>query len=246
MAKRKIYVGTSGYIYQHWGNNVFYPCTLPENKWLEHYCNYLDSVELNVSFYRLPSEAAFKSWHRRTPKNFRFAVKGSRFITHVKKLKDPKESIKLFYSRAKNLKEKLSVILWQLPPQFKLNPERLLSFVKELKKNIPCRHVFEFRNESWFSTKTYEILDKFGTPICITDWPRLSVKAPKIGNFIYIRKHGAGGQLYGGCYSEEQLKNDASLITSTKKDCYIYFNNDSEGFAIKNAIQLKQYLSSTY
>jgi uncharacterized protein YecE (DUF72 family) len=235
-------IGTSGYFYQHWGNNVFYPSSLPQNKWLEHYCKYLNSVELNVSFYRLPSVAAFNSWYIRTPGNFRFAVKGSRFITHVKKLKNPKESVKLFFSRIKDLKEKLSVVLWQFPPQFKFNPERLIAFVKELRKNAPCRHAFEFRNESWFSEETYEILDKVNMTVCITDWPNLSLETPAIGDFTYIRRHGTEGKLYGGCYSEDQLKSDALLMKIKQKDCYIYFNNDAEGFAVKNAMQLKQIL----
>jgi uncharacterized protein YecE (DUF72 family) len=244
MSKTKIHIGTSGYIYNHWGGGVFYPHNLPQNKWLEYYCNHLDSVELNVSFYRLPSSAVFCGWHKRTPKNFRFAAKGSRYITHVKRLKDPKENLELFFNRAKELKEKLSVVLWQLAPQFGANIERLINFLKILKKTAPCRQAFEFRNESWFCDEVYEILDKFDVPLCIADWPNYSADAPDIGSFTYIRRHGTGGQLYGGCYNREQLSSDAKLIEKKKKDCYIYFNNDAEGFAVKNAIELKKIINT--
>lgn len=234
------YIGTSGYIYEHWGSGTFYPPDLSQNKWLEYYCEYLDSVELNVTFYRLPSIAAFKGWYRRTPKNFRFAVKGSRFITHVKRLKEPSQSLRLFFSRAEALREKLSVVLWQLAPQFKLNLERLEEFVKALKKHSPCRQVFEFRHPGWFCKDVYSILKKADIAVCIADYPECSKDAPDIASFLYIRRHGAGGQLYGGCYSEEQLQQDAKFIRSKRKDCYIYFNNDANGWAVKNAIRLKE------
>lgn len=237
MAKTKIYLGTSGYIYQHW-RGTFYPENLPQNKWLEYYCEYLKSVELNVSFYRLPSASAFKGWYNRTPKIFRFAVKGSRYITHIKRLKDPAKSLNLFFSRTKDLKEKLSVVLWQLPPQFKLNLERLNKFVKQLKKTAPCRQAFEFRHPSWFCDEAYNVLKKADMSICMADYPECSKNAPDIASFLYIRRHGAGGQLYGGYYSKEQLQNDADFIKSKKKDCYIFFNNDAYGNAVKNAIEL--------
>lgn len=237
-----VYIGTSGYIYKHWGGGIFYPEDLSQNKWLEFYCRYLDSVELNVSFYRLPTLAAFKGWHRRTPKKFRFAVKGSRYITHIKRLKDPVKATRLFFSRAQGLKEKLSIVLWQLAPQFKANPERLEKFVKALNKTAPCRQAFEFRHPSWFCNDIYKILKKSDMPICIADYPECSKDAPDIASFIYIRRHGTAGQLYGGCYSEGQLKQDAGFIKTKKKDCYIYFNNDANGWAVKNAVRLKELL----
>lgn len=239
---RTIHIGTSGYIYKHWGGGVFYPPDLKQNKWLEFYCQHMGSVELNVSFYRLPSLAAFKGWYKRTPRSFRFAVKGSRFITHIKRLKDPKPSLKLFFSRTKPLKEKLSIVLWQLAPQSKLNLERLEKFVDELVKLRPCRQVFEFRHPSWFCKDVYKILKKADMAICRADWPECSKEAPDIASFLYIRRHGTSGQLYGGCYSEKQLKQDAGLIKQKKKPSYIYFNNDAHGWAIKNATRLKQIL----
>lgn len=236
----KIHIGTSGYIYKHWGKGVFYPKDLSQNKWLEFYYQYLTSVELNVSFYRLPSLKAFESWHKRTPDKFSFAVKGSRYITHIKRLKDPKKSLKLFFSRAKPLKKKLSVVLWQLAPQFKLNLERLEEFIKVLVKLPSCRQVFEFRHKTWFCSDVYKLLEKNNIAICKTDWPEYSKNAPDTANFLYIRRHGTSGQLYGGCYSKKQLQKDASYIKQKKKDAYIYFNNDANGWAVKNAIRLKE------
>lgn len=240
--QKRTYIGTSGYIYNHWGNGVFYPAFLKKDKWLEFYCKYLYSVELNVSFYRLPSIAAFKGWYKRTPKAFRFAVKGSRFITHVKRLKDPKEPLSLFFGRAKELKEKLSVVLWQLAPQFKLNLERLEEFTAELKKHPSCRHTFEFRHESWFCDDVYKLLKKANMAVCKADWPEYSKDAPVTADFLYVRRHGTAGQLYGGCYSDEQLKEDILFIKRGKKDAYIYFNNDAHGWAVKNAIRIKELL----
>ncbi len=127
--KGKICIGTSGYTYYHW-RGVFYPKNLPSYKWLEYYTKFFKTVELNVTFYRLPQESAFKSWYRRTPKDFIFVLKGSRFITHVKKLQRIKNSTKLFFDRANLLKEKLGVILWQLPPSWKKNIKRLESFLE--------------------------------------------------------------------------------------------------------------------
>lgn len=236
-----VYIGTSGYIYEHWGCGIFYPEDLPQNKRLEYYCRHLDSVELNVSFYRLPAVNAFKGWYKRTPRIFRFALKGSRYITHVKRLRAPTENLDIFFSRAKELKEKLSVVLWQLAPQTKINLERLEHFVTVLKKKAPCRQVFEFRHPSWFCSSVYDILKNADMAICIADYPECSKNAPDIASFLYLRRHGTGGQLYGGCYSEEQLQHDAKFIKLKKKDCYIYFNNDANGYAVKNAIRLKEF-----
>ena len=236
----KTHIGTSGYIYKHWGGGIFYPKDLPQNKWLEFYCQHMDSVELNVSFYRLPTLSAFKGWYKRTPNRFSFTVKGSRYITHIKRLKDPKPSLKLFFSRTKPLKEKLSIVLWQLAPQFKLNLERLEEFVKALVKLQPCRQVFEFRHQTWFCKEVYKILNKANIAICLADWPEYSTDAPDTANFIYIRRHGTSGQLYSGCYSKKQLQQDVNFLKNKKKPGYIYFNNDSHGWAIKNAIELKK------
>lgn len=236
----KVYIGTSGYLYDHWAG-VFYPEDLAQNKWLLHYIKYFDTVELNVSFYRLPTKAAFESWYKKTPKGFVFAVKGSRFITHIKRLKACSKPLTLFFSRAKALKKKLGVVLWQLPPRYKVNTKRLSDFLKLLKK-YKVRNAFEFRDQSWLCEDVYKILKKHNAAFCFADYPEFAKSPPVTADFIYIRRHGAGGMLYGGNYSAAQLRKDADNIKKwlkQKKDVFIYFNNDAYGYAVKNAEQLK-------
>ena len=205
----------------------------------------MNSVELNVSFYRLPSENAFKSWYQRTPKNFSFAVKGSRFITHVKKLNEVEEPLRLFLNRVKFLKEKLSIVLWQLPPMFKVHVDRLSNFVLRLRRLSTVSHAFEFRNDSWFCDDVYHVLKDANMAICITDWPEFSQTIPVVADFVYLRHHRAGQHLYGGCYSDAALRTDAKKIKSWLKDgksVFIYFNNDEAGYAVKNAITLSKFV----
>ncbi len=241
-----IYIGTSGYVYNHWGGGVFYPKGLPQKNWLEFYTEHFRTVELNVTFYRLLAPSAFQGWKRRTPSDFSFSVKGSRFITHIKRLKDADDSLKVLFDRANCLKEKLSVVLWQLPPKFKVNLDRLTEFVRCLKKYKHTRHSFEFREESWFCKEVHEILKDADMSLCLADWPRFEVKVPDIASFVYLRRHGAAGEIYGGCYSEAQLRQDAKKIKrwqSRGKDVYIYFNNDAQGWAVKNALALSSMLN---
>lgn len=245
MSRAKVYIGTSGYSYEHWADDVFYPKGLPKDKWLEFYVKYFKSTELNVTFYRLPLKVAFAGWDKRTPKDFAFAIKGSRFITHIKRLKDCQKPLELFFDRADPLKNKLSVVLWQLPPKFLAKPDRLINFIGQLKKFKHIRHAFEFRDKSWFSGEVYEILRKSNMAICIADYPKFAKELPLTADFAYIRRHGGGTSLYAGCYSNAALKKDAAKIKKLLKDgidVYIYFNNDAMGYAVKNAQTLQRFL----
>lgn len=231
MKKRKegkAFVGTSGFMYRHWAGGVFYPPKLPQKKWLEFYAEHFRTVELNVAFYRLPSEDAFRSWYKRTPDNFSFALKGSRFITHVKRLKDCGEPLRLYFRRARLLREKLSVVLWQLPPRFKKDASRLSDFVRALKNYRSVRHAFEFRDATWFDAEVYELLGALDMAVCMADWPCYGVKVPETAGFAYLRRHGPRGDgLYAGCYSEEELRRDAQRIRqwlSEGRDVYVYFH----------------------
>lgn len=240
--KSKVFIGTSGYNYKHWSNGVFYPEGLNQKEWLEHYAKFFKSVELNVTFYRLPQEKVFESWKKRTPPDFFFAIKGSRFITHIKRLKDIEEPLENFFDRASLLKKKLSVVLWQLPPSFKMDVVRLESLLQNLKKYKNIRNAFEFRHESWLCDDIFEMLDKKNCCICLADWPEFDTEIPVMGSFVYVRRHGTEGELYNGCYSDSQLKKDASSIRewmNQGKDVYIYFNNDARGWAIMNALTLQ-------
>lgn len=242
----KAFVGTSGFMYEHWGDGVFYPAGLSKSAWLEFYTEHFDTVELNVAFYRLPSEDAFRSWFRRTPDDFTFALKGSRFITHIKRLEDCRGPLKLYFKRARLLRDKLSVVLWQLPPRFKKDAPRLAGFVRALKGYRSTRHAFEFRDATWFDEEVYEILHGAGAALCMADWPRYDVKVPETADFVYLRRHGPeGGRLYTGCYPRSDLQRDAQAIKrwlAGGTDVYIYFNNDELGWAVKNALDVKRFI----
>jgi len=231
-------IGCSGFNYTGWREN-FYPPALPQKKWFEYYCTVFNTVELNVTFYRLPLASTFKKWHDETPEDFVFSLKGSRFVTHIKRLIEPAEPLKLFFERAKNLKKKLKVVLWQFPPSFKINLPRLKKFLKLLKK-YPVRHTLEFRNESWITNDVADLCAENNASFCMADWPEFIDKLPVTSNFVYIRRHGKGGN-YATSYSKAELRRDAKRIKGylkNKKDVYIYFNNDAYGYAPKNALEL--------
>jgi len=240
---RHYYIGTSGWHYEHWRDR-FYPEKLSKDKWLEFYAGHFATVELNNSFYRLPSESAFATWHNSSPANFTFAVKVSRFITHIKRLKDTEEAVENFVTRAKILEEKLGPLLYQLPPNLHRNDELLESFLSALPREM--KHVFEFRHQSWLEEKVFEILHKYNIGLCVFDMPAVSCPLAATTDFAYIRFHGSSG-LYFSCYSDEELadwaKKLANLATNLKA-VYIYFNNDAEAFAVRNAMTLRNYLQN--
>ena len=237
------YVGTSGWHYDHWRHR-FYPDKLPKAKWLEFYATHFTTVELNNSFYRLPSEAAFATWRDSSPANFTFAVKVSRFITHIKRLKNTQEAVETFMSRAKILGEKLGPLLYQLPPNMHRNDEVLESFLSALPRRM--KHVFEFRHQSWLEEEVFEILHEYNIGLCVFDMPSLACPLVVTADFAYIRFHGSTG-LYSSCYSDEELADWAKKLANLSanlKATYIYFNNDAEAFAVGNAITLRGYLQN--
>ncbi len=237
------YIGTSGWHYDHWRHR-FYPEKLTKAEWLKFYARHFTTVEVNNSFYRLPSETAFANWRDSSPDNFTFAVKVSRFITHIKRLKNTGESVDNFISRAKILEEKLGPLLYQLPPNMHRNDEVLESFLATLPRGF--KHVFEFRHQSWLDENVLEILHKYNVGLCVFDMPSLSCPLVATADFAYIRFHGSTG-LYWSCYSDEELANWAEKLASLAgklKEVYIYFNNDAEAFAVRNAITLRSYLQT--
>jgi uncharacterized protein YecE (DUF72 family) len=258
MAKAKcdIRIGTSGWYYGHWAG-PFYPADLPRDKWLEYYAWYFDTVELNNTFYHLPREETFRNWCKQAPAGFLFAVKANRYITHIKRLKDPQEVLDRFFERVRLLKKKLGPILYQLPPSLHKDLNRLESFIELLpKKEIA---VFEFRHESWYCEDTYKLLGKFNVGFCIhavarPSWPCLhgleARATPRVvtGDIIYVRFHGTTGR-YSGCYSKSMLANWAKWLkdqTKNVRSIYVYFNNDACAYAIYNAKTLKQQLCGSY
>jgi uncharacterized protein YecE (DUF72 family) len=205
-------------------------------------------VELNVSFYRLPKKEVFEGWYKRTPNGFSFAVKGSRFITHIKRLKDCREPLSLLLDHASPLKEKLGVVLWQLPPRFRFQKERLEEFcilLITLPRSKRLRHAFEFRDESWFCHEAIRILEEFNFALCIAHGSGLPSMEVLTSDFTYLRLHG-GEVLYGSNYSEKELNQWAEKIKDWRKKVktiFVYFNNDAFGFAVKNGLTLKKIVS---
>ena len=239
----KIWVGTSGYVYDHWRGR-FYPEKLAKAKWLGFYSAHFSTVELNNSFYRLPSEEAFANWRDSSPADFTIAVKVSRFITHIKRLKNCEEAVEKFISRAKVLDYKLGPLLYQLPPNMHRNDGVLATFLAALPQGM--KHVFEFRHQSWLDDRVFEILKNYDIGFCIFDMPSLSCSVLATSDFAYVRFHGSTG-LYFSCYSDEELAEWAKKVTNlakTLKEIYIYFNNDAETFAIYNARTIRGYLSN--
>jgi uncharacterized protein YecE (DUF72 family) len=235
----EVRIGTSGFSYPHW-RGPFYPEGLAQRKWFDYYCERFDTVELNVTFYRLPREEAFAKWRSDSPEGFRFALKGSRFITHIKRLRDPREPLKKFMQGIRPLKEKCAVVLWQLPPNFKKDTERLRGFLKALKK-YRRRNVFEFRHDSWVDDEVTALLIEENACMCMADWPPFVDELPATADFVYIRRHGKGGG-YDTLYSRKELQKDAGRIKrylKEKRDVFIYFNNDAMGYAARNAMDLK-------
>jgi len=238
----KIFVGTSGYIYSHWENGVFYPISWPKSKKLEYYCQHFNTVELNNTFYRLPGEKTFESWYKRTPKNFIFALKVWRFITHIKKLRDSKDLWKIFLERALILKEKLGPILFQTSPFLKADFQVLENFCQMVKKTSlkNLRFAFEFRNESWYQKETYQILKKYNFAWTIIDSPSWPKVFEITSDFVYVRMHGSK-ILFGSKYTKKELKDLAQKIKEWKRqnlDVYCYFNNDAKGYAVEDAKEL--------
>jgi uncharacterized protein YecE (DUF72 family) len=237
------YVGTSGWHYEHWRSR-FYPQELAKAKWLEFYASHFTTVELNNSFYRLPSETAFATWRDSSPASFTFAIKVSRFITHIKRLKDSQKAVATFLTRAGVLGEKFGPLLYQLPPNMHRDDERLKSFLSILPKGM--KHVFEFRHQSWLEEGVFKILRSYNVGFCVFDMPGLSCPLVATADFAYIRFHGSTG-LYWSCYSDEELADWAkrlSRLAKELKSVFIYFNNDAEAFAVKNAITLRSYLET--
>ncbi|HEY2939416.1 MAG TPA: DUF72 domain-containing protein, partial [Gaiellaceae bacterium] len=201
---RRIRIGCSGWNYAHWRNGVFYPPRLPPRRWLEFYARHFDTVEINATFYRLPKEQAVANWVRESPPGFLFAVKMSRYVTHVKRLRDLPPSIELFYSRIRPLARspKLGPVLWQLPANFHRDNERLAAALAALP---PGRHCFEFRHESWFADEVYDLLRRHEVALVIGDTPERPFQTLELtADWTFVRFHHGTRGRYSN-YSEREL-----------------------------------------
>jgi len=213
----------------------------PKAKWLEFYAKHYETVELNASFYRLPKPQTFESWRKRTPDNFIWSIKASRYITHIKRIKDVDEPLERFFSSAEMLKEKLGPILFQLPPNLAFNERILSNFCHKLKANH--LYALEVRHPSWEKEKkVINILKDSNIALCISDAAgRYPYIEEDTASFLYIRLHGSK-TLYSSEYSEEELQSYAKKIRNWSKETYLYFDNDYGGYAIKNAKRMKEIL----
>ena len=235
-------IGTSGYHYKHW-IGPFYPARTSPPGMLHYYAGRFDTLELNNSFYRLPTAEAFASWRDATPENFLFSVKASRFITHNKKLKDPENALHNLLPRAEHLGPKLGPVLFQLPPKWKVNLARLEALLEILPRQH--RYAFEFREPSWITPDVMRTLRRFNAAFCIYELAGYHSPFEITGDFTYVRLHGPGEGKYQGNYSPATLRAWAGRIEQWAKRLtaiYVYFDNDQAGYAAKNALSLRDML----
>jgi Uncharacterized conserved protein len=233
-------IGTSGYHYKHWLGR-YYPPDLPPDEMLAFYQRDFDTVELNNTFYRLPEESAFDHWRESVPEGFVFAVKGSRFLTHMIKLREPERGLVHFIPRALRLCDRLGPFLWQLPPGWKVNVERLEGFLQLLPEGT--RHAFEFRNESWITDEVLRLLERYGAAFCIYELAGYRSPLELTAGWTYVRLHGPAKSKYQGSYDPSQLEAWALQIERWKRKLdavYVYFDNDDSAYAVENALALRR------
>jgi uncharacterized protein YecE (DUF72 family) len=235
-------VGTSGWVYDHW-RGIFYPEELRQANWLGYYAREFDTVEINNTFYRLPSAAAFERWRERVPPGFLYAIKASRFLTHQKKLKEPEEPLRRLIERVNHLGKAAGPLLYQLPPHWRVDLPRLESFLAILPQSY--FHVIEFRDQSWLTEDTFRLLERYRVAHCIHDMVPLQVPLRVTASPAYVRLH--GDPAHGGDYRLAALQRWARLIDDWQGhgvDVFVYFNNDAAGFALQNAHMLKGLLGA--
>jgi uncharacterized protein YecE (DUF72 family) len=231
-------IGCSGWIYQHW-RGLFYPEKLAVKRWFAFYAETFDTVEINNSFYRLPKPDTFEAWRKQAPPGFCYAVKANRFLTQAKKLKDCEEPLVRQMASFNALKPALGPVLYQLPPRFKVNLERLESFLKLLPEDVI--NVFEFREPSWYCDEVFALLARYGASFCAHDMPGSQSPRLAVGPVAYLRFHGGLSKYYGR-YSDEALLDWTDWIVEQARGgrpVWGYFNNDPEAQAIHDAQTLR-------
>jgi uncharacterized protein YecE (DUF72 family) len=240
----RICVGTSGWVYRSWREHLYRG--LPMRAWLAHASSVFDSLEINGSFYTQISRETYRRWRSETPRGFRFALKGHRFVTHYKRLRDVDRSIALLRDAASALGDKLAVVVWQLPASFPADPERLRGFVQSLDGWSTVRHAIELRHRSWFTDEVADILVRARVASCISDAPDFPLWRAVTTDLVYVRLHGHTRK-YASSYTRPHLRRwaaDANAWAREVRDVYVYFDNDAEGAAVRNALTLLEELGA--
>jgi uncharacterized protein YecE (DUF72 family) len=234
-------IGCSGWEYPHW-RGTFYPMDMPRPSWFLHYARVFDTVEVNNTFYRLPEAETFARWGERAPSRFLFAIKASRYLTHVKRLADAQDPLERLLGRAAPLGDHLGPVLYQLPPRWRCDIGRLRDFVSALPGGY--LHAIEFRDPSWYDKGVFDLLDREGTTVCLHDKPGTGVWDLRVGSFTYARFH--GGTRDGG-YTQRSIDDASETFARDlldRRPVYVYFNNDIGGHAIRDALSLREALAS--
>lgn len=235
-------IGTSGWQYDHW-KGAFYPENIKKKEWFDYYTDHFDTVEINRSFYSLLSREALEDWKERCEKDFLFAIKGSRYITHMKKLKDPKDPLEKLFDSIHVLDNQLGPVLFQLPPHWKCNPDRLREFLESLPEKQ--RYAFEFRDPSWFCDEVYSLLHEHNCAFCIYQIAGEDSPREITADFAYIRLHGPSENAYEGEYGGSGLSGWVGAMRAWESkvdDFFVYFDNDQYGYAPKDALKLRDIL----
>jgi uncharacterized protein YecE (DUF72 family) len=237
-----LYIGTSGWQYKHW-RRAFYPEKLPQRDWLPYYAERFRTVEVNNTFYNLPQRSVFEQWRERTPDDFIFALKMSRFLTHLKRLYDPAEPVKRFMDRAAGLGPKCGPLLLQLPPNFHADLELLDCALAAI--GGAARVAVEFRHESWFVTETRTVLERRNAALCLADSPIRKQPNWRTAEWGFVRFHEGKGRQAPG-YERAALSTWAHRVADLwgpRDDVYCYFNNDTRGYALKDAVAFAELAS---
>ncbi len=236
--RRQIHIGTSGWSYDHWEDR-FYPDDLARTEWLGYYARQFHSVEINSSFYHLPAVSTLQHWHDVTPADFIFATKASRYLTHMKKLKQPQQTLPPLLERLATLGTKLGPVLFQLPPHWRFDGERLAALLDELGGAYRC--AFEFRDHSWFNEQCYELLSQHRAALCLYELEGFLSPEKLTADFVYVRLHGPG-PAYQGSYGKKALAGWATACArwmASGREVYLYFDNDENAYAVHNATSLQ-------
>lgn len=237
----RIHIGTSGWHYDHW-KGPFYPEDLGTGEMLDFYAAHFRAAEINNSFYRLPAAKTLETWRESVPGGFCFAVKASRYLTHMKKLKEPRQPLETFLERIGALGDRLGPVLFQLPPRWRCNHKRLGNFLAEIPAGVRC--AFEFRDPSWFNDEVYAVLRSAGAAFCIYDLAGTTSPREVTADFVYLRLHGPG-KAYEGSYGRSALAGWAGALSAWSrqgKEVFCFFDNDQDGYAARNALELKAML----